>query len=185
MKNGSLLKRALLVGSACAALFAAPVGQAGTLIIDSITGEGVTIRGAVTGNTIAGTFAGHFEGDPLFWWCVDLLKHVSVPGGPYTDYTLATFQSAPLGFNATQEAELRTVFALDPGPSKITNAHDAAVFQLAIWDVLFDDDHDLSTWRQRRALVWTRYPAMPRRVTMRRHWSTPRRAVRRHLPSGS
>jgi hypothetical protein len=142
MKTGSFVKRAMFVGAACAAMFVAPVGQAGTLTIDGINGEGVTLIGAVTGGTTAGTFHGTFETKPIYFWCIDLLKHVSVPGGPYTDYTAADFQSAPLTF--TEATLLKTLFsqayAVPP-----TSAHAAAAFQVAIWDVIFDDDFKVAT----------------------------------------
>lgn len=144
MKNGSILHRALLAGATCLALSATAVVQAGVLVINSISGEGVTINhnGANQGTT-AGAFSGTFDGNPLTWWCVDLAKHVTVPGGPYNDYTAAPFQSPPLGFSAGPEADLERLFINDFG-SALSSAQNSAAFQIAIWDILFDDDYGSS-----------------------------------------
>ncbi|HQR12094.1 MAG TPA: PEP-CTERM sorting domain-containing protein [Casimicrobiaceae bacterium] len=146
MKKMSFLKGAFLAGVASAALLTVPAANAGTLIINSISGQGVTINynGASSGTT-AGTFSGTFDGNPLIWWCVDLAKHVTVPGGPYTDYTKAVFQSSPLTFSAARVLDLDRLFTNDLGVA-LTNAQYSAAFQLAIWDVLFDNDHNLSTY---------------------------------------
>jgi PEP-CTERM motif len=146
MKTGSFFKGAFLAGITSVALWVAPAAQAGTLIINSISGQGVTINynGASSGTT-AGTFSGTFDTNPIIFWCVDLAKHVSVPGGPYTGYTLATFQASPLTFNAARLLDLNRLFTNDFGVA-LSSAQYSAAFQLAIWDVLFDDDHNLSTY---------------------------------------
>lgn len=146
MKSGSFLKRALFAGATCVALSAVPVAQAGVLVITSISGEGVTINynGANAGTT-AGAFSGTFDSNAITWWCVDLAKHVTVPGGPYSGYTLAPFQSPPLAFSSARQLDLDRLFVNDFG-SALTNAQDSAAFQLAIWDILFDNDANLSTY---------------------------------------
>ena len=146
MKSVSILKRALLAGATCAALSATPLVQAGVLVTNSISGEAVTINynGANQG-TIAGAFSGTFDGNPLTWWCVDLAKHVTVPGGPYTDYTAAPFQSLPLGFSAGRQADLARLFANDFSLA-LSSAQNSAAFQIAIWDILFDNDGNISTF---------------------------------------
>ena len=145
MKIGSFLKGALVAGIASAGLALAPAAQAGNLVINSISGQGVTINynGASSGTT-AGAFSGTFDGNPLIWWCVDLAKHVTVPGN-YTGYTEVAFQQAPLNFNAARVQDLYRLFTNDAGVS-LSNAQYSAAFQLAIWDVLFDNDHNLSTY---------------------------------------
>jgi PEP-CTERM motif len=141
MKLGSFLKRGMLVGATCAAMFVAPVSQAGTLEVTSINGEGVNLIGAVTGGTIAGTFSGKFNGDPIYFWCIELLQHINI-GGTYTNYTAADFQSSPLAFaTANQLKTLFNLFYTVPP----TSAHDAAVFQIAIWDIVFDNDYLVAT----------------------------------------
>jgi hypothetical protein len=144
MKTGSFLKRALLAGAAGIVLWATPVVQAGILVINSISGEGVTINynGSSQGTT-AGTYSGTFDGNPLIWWCVDLAKHVTVPGGPYNDYTAAPFQSPPLGFSAGRQADLARLFVNDFSLAQLSTQNSAA-FQIAIWDILFDNDYGSS-----------------------------------------
>jgi hypothetical protein len=146
MKTRSFFKGALLAGFASVALSVAPASYAGTLIINSISGQGVTINynGASSGTT-AGAFSGTFDSNPIIFWCVDLSKHVTVPGGPYTGYTLAPFQSSPLTFSQARLDDLSRLFTNDFGLA-LSTAQYSAAFQLAIWDVLFDNDANLSTY---------------------------------------
>ena len=94
MKSVSILKRALLAGATLRGPVRDTLVQAGVLVINSISGEAVTINynGANQG-TIAGAFSGTFDGNPLTWWCVDLAKHVTVPEGSLHDYTAAPFKA--------------------------------------------------------------------------------------------
>jgi hypothetical protein len=145
MKSGSFLKRALVVGAACAALFGAPASQAtitGTLTVNSLVGEGVSItyNGATEGTT-AGTFYGTFPdaSNNIYFWCIDLTHVVNV-GGSYTPFNADPFQTnPPLNFTATQVQDLRNLFFESWNAAVNTDAAQAAAFQLAIWDVLFDD----------------------------------------------
>ena len=146
MKNASILKRAMLAGATCVALSATPLVHAGVLVINSISGQAVTFNyNNANFGTTAGAFTGTFDGSPLTWWCVDLAKHVTVPGGPYNDYTAAPFQSPPLGFGAARLADLQRLFTNDFGLA-LTSAQNSAAFQIAIWDILFDNDANLSTY---------------------------------------
>src|SRR5450631_18805 len=86
MKNGSLLKRGLIVGAACAALFvgAIPAAQAGptTLTTSGWLGEYVTVNyNGANHDTAALAFIGAtFAGSPIDpFWCVDLSKTVPYP----------------------------------------------------------------------------------------------------------
>ena len=144
MKTGSFLKSALFAGITSVALSVTPAAQAGTLVINSISGQGVTINyNGVGANTTAGTFSGTFDGDPLIWWCVDLTKHVGA-SGTYTGYTKDPFQTSPLTFSAGRISDLDRLF--NNYVSSLVTAQDNAAFQLAIWDVLFDNDANLSTY---------------------------------------
>ncbi len=153
MKNGSFIKGAFFAAAASLALSAAPIAQAGILTSSSLTGEGVTINynGANSGTT-AGVFTGTFDIDGpggsapvnVLYWCVDIIKHVSVPFS-YTGYTAAAFQSPPLGFSAGRQLDLARLFANNFGTA-LSDAQHSAAFQLAIWDVLFDNDANLSTY---------------------------------------
>ena len=147
MKAGSFLKGAFLSGIACVALSLASAANAGVLVINSISGQGVTINyNNANSGTTAGTFHGTFDGDALFWWCVDLAKHVTVPGGPYNDYTKVAFEAPPLTFGNTRTDNLVRLFVNDFGSVDVNDAQSSAAFQLAIWDVLFDNDLNLSTY---------------------------------------
>jgi hypothetical protein len=147
MKTGSFIKRGMFIGAACAALFVAPVGQAGTMNISGITGEPVQLSGTATGNisTTAGMFSGTFDGNAIYFWCIQLNQSFPGYGVDITDYTAANFQSAPLTF--AQDSALKTLFfnAFPLGYAPPQNAHNGAIFQLAIWDILFDNDFNLST----------------------------------------
>ena len=149
MKLESFVKRALFVGAACAAFTIAPVGQANPLNTGSILGEAVTIHGAHDDGvgTTAGTFIGTFDGLPVDFWCVDLYHFVSL-NTTYNDYTAQPFLSSPLTgspFNFSQSPQadyLETLFAHNAGAwAQTTNAQLAAAFQIAIWDLLYDDSN--------------------------------------------
>ena len=150
MQTRSIFKRTCLLGGACAAFCLASLGQAGTLTSGAaLYGDGVTIN--YQGSDI-GTSAGAFE-DASFnggaippFWCIDLLDHVGYPPWTYTGYVEAPFQSSPLTFNATEISNLETLFSNQYNGSLFTSPDNAAAFQLAIWDILFDTDGNLSTY---------------------------------------
>jgi hypothetical protein len=150
MKIETLFKRLSLVGAACAAMSLAPVGQAGTLGSTTLYGDAVTINylGVATGTT-AGAFEGAtFNGGAIPpFWCIDLVDHVPYPPWTLPDYTEAVFQSAPLTFTPTEVSNLETLFSNDYSGALFTSTDNAAAFQLAIWDILFDSDGLLSTYQ--------------------------------------
>ena len=88
-----------------------------------------------------------FNGSPIpNFWCIDVINHVPYPPWTITDYTEAPFQSAPLSFTSTQVSNLETLFAQEySSVATFSSATDVAAFQLAIWDLLFDNDYDFST----------------------------------------
>src|SRR4029453_14240636 len=57
----------------------------------------------------------------------------------------APFQSPPLGFSAARQADLQRLFTNDFGLA-LTSAQNSAAFQIAIWDILFDNDANISTY---------------------------------------
>ena len=119
------------------------------LTSSSLSGQGVTINvNGVSSGTTAGAFTGTFDGGSgpvsIIFWCIDLFKHVSYPPFSYTGYTAATFESSPLTFNATQQLNLARLFTNEFRQALLDAQHSAA-FQLAIWDILFDNDANLST----------------------------------------
>lgn len=149
MKTQSTLKGKLFVVAACATMSLAPLGHAGSLNSSiPIFGDGVTISylGVHTGTT-AGVFGGaHFNGVPIpDFWCIDIIDHVGYPPWTYDNYTEAPFRSPPLTFTTTRVHNLETLFADDYSNSLFSSPDTVAAFQLAIWDVLFDNDGNLST----------------------------------------
>jgi len=144
MKTGSFLKGALLAGATSIALSAATIAHAGILTSSSLSGQAVTINvnGSSAGTT-AGAFTGTFDGGSgpvgIIFWCVDVFKHVSFPPFSYSGYTAAPFESPPLAFDATRQANLARLFTNNFGTA-LSDAQHSAAFQIAIWDILFDND---------------------------------------------
>ena len=152
MKNSLLLKHALAAGAACAAMSFVSIGQAGSLSTTGWTGEYTTISyNGVQESTAALAFTGAtFNGSPIDpFWCIDITHTIPYPAwGPF-DYDSAIFQAYPLTppdtFDTTQVGDLRKLFA-NHYPTDFNDANQTAAFQLAIWDILFDDDLNLSTY---------------------------------------
>lgn len=145
MTNGSFLKRALFTVASCLALSTAPGVHAGVLTSSSLSGELVTLNNnGTSSNTKAGVFTGTFDSTAILFWCVDLTKHVSFPPFAYSGYTAAPFQTAPLGFDAARQLNLARLFTNNFGAA-LSDAQHSAAFQMAIWDILFDNDGNLSS----------------------------------------
>ncbi len=147
MKN---IRGAFFAAAAGLALSAAPIAQAGILTSSSLSGENVTINyNNANAGTTAGVFTGTFDfgSGPvgIFYWCVDILKHVSFPPFSYDGYTAAPYESPPLTFDATRQLNLLRLFTNNFGTAMSDSQHSAA-FQIAVWDVLFDDDANISTY---------------------------------------
>ena len=81
----------------------------------------------------------------VLYWCVDILKHVSLPAVLLHGYTAAAFESAPLTYDATRQLNLVRLFTNNIGAA-LSDAQHSAAFQIAIWDVLFDNDANISTY---------------------------------------
>jgi len=81
----------------------------------------------------------------IVYWCVDLFKHVSYPPFSYDNYTAAAFESLPLTFDATRQLNLARLFT-NNFSTALSDAQHSAAFQMAIWDVLFDNDATLTTY---------------------------------------
>src|ERR1700741_1134008 len=130
MKTESVLKRLSLVGAACAAMFLAPVGQAGSMLgSTNLYGDAVTISYlGVNTATTAGAFEGAtFGGSPIpNFWCIDIIDHVPYPPWVLPDYTAAPFQTAPLAFTLAEQSNLRTLFANNYSGSLFTSTDNAA-----------------------------------------------------------
>ena len=143
------LDRLLYVGAACAAMFLAPIAQAGSLHSGApLFGDPVVIDYlGVDNSTAAGAFEkATFNGGSIpNFWCIDLTHTVPYPPWTLQHYTEAPFQSAPLAFSGTQVSNLRTLFANNYSNALFSSPDNAAAFQLAIWDILFDTDGNLAT----------------------------------------
>jgi hypothetical protein len=152
MKTGSFLKGALAAGVACLVLSVASVAHAGVLTSSSLSGQGVTINvnGVSTGTT-AGAFTGTFDDGTgpvgIIFWCIDLFKHVSYPPFSYTGYSADPFLTSPpaLPFDATRQTNLARLFTNNFSHA-LDDAQHSAAFQIAIWDILFDNDATISTY---------------------------------------
>ncbi len=136
----TIFNRLLYIGAAFAAMSLAAIAQAGTLASGALLyGDSVTINYLGTNNsTSAGTFeAATFNGGAIpDFWCIDLTHTV-----PYPPWTLSGYtETAVSGFTATQLDNLQTLFFNNYSGSLFTDPDNAAAFQLAIWDVLFDTD---------------------------------------------
>jgi hypothetical protein len=88
-----------------------------------------------TGQTVqAGAFAGTFNGNSIIFWCAELEQYFSFGNNyPYT---------SSLPNNGTFTA-LGQLFSAAFG-SALTDATHSAAFQLAIWEVIYDSDRNLS-----------------------------------------
>jgi hypothetical protein len=140
--------RLLYVGAAFAAMSLAAIAQAGTLASGApLYGDSVTINyQGVDNSTAAGAFVdASFNGGAIPpFWCIDLTHTVPYPPWSIDGYTESAFVSGT--FTGTQVSNLDTLFANNYSNALFTNADDAAAFQLAIWDILFDTDSNLSSY---------------------------------------
>lgn len=143
MQNRSFLRRVLLA-SAAAITFGATLPaqatpfQTGGYVVGPV---GVSVANpAYSGG--AGGFSGIWDPTgaaiPIFYWCYQL-DQVFSPGTTY-DYT-ASILSTPLS-----NPDLSKLFTEVGGSaSALTTAVRSAAFQLAIWEIEYDSDHNLAT----------------------------------------
>ena len=127
-----LVQRSLLAGAL--GLCVTVPAQAGTLI-----GTGYAIGsqtfGLSTGQTVgAGGFVGTWNGDPLQFWCAELGQSFGF------NHTYTYTASIPYNATFTMLGELfHEAYA-----GALSDATHSAAFQLAIWEILYDGDVDLS-----------------------------------------
>lgn len=176
MKTASILKHALFLATTCAAICLAPVGQAGILASGvALYGDSVSINYLGTQiNTAAGTFGdASFNGGSIpDFWCIDLTHTVPYPPWSLPNYTQAPFQSSPLSFNGTEVSNLETLFFNNYTGALFTDPNNAAAFQLAIWDVLFDSDGTLTTYDPTSTFGVVSGTIAPSVVTQAQAWVT-------------
>ncbi len=89
-----------------------------------------------SGTFAAGGFVGTWNGDPLQFWCAELTQTFSFNHLPAYDYT------ASIPNNATFTM-LGQLFH-EGYATALDSAKNSAAFQLAIWEILYDGDLDLS-----------------------------------------
>jgi len=146
MRLSPLMSR-LIASCAVAGAFALAAPASATTLTNTtwLVGSGETTwtvhRGAnaqALGGGIGG-FKGNFgdppPGLPIEFWCYDL-DHTFSLGQTYSDYSA----TGPLG--GTQGTELTNLFAV--GGSRASDADHSAAFQLAIWNIEYDTDLDVT-----------------------------------------
>lgn len=145
MRLTSLLSRTIASCAVVGALsLAAPAGATtltNTAWLVPPGGESYTIHWAghtpVVNPAATGGFTGTFGGNPIVFWCFDLLHTFSL-GTTYNDYT-AIQLSGPM---ADTLSRLFNVAAANGGVGDLDHS---AAFQLAIWNIEYDGDTSLSS----------------------------------------
>jgi hypothetical protein len=101
-------------------------------------------RGATVQNNIqTGGFAGIWNTtEAIFFWCFDL-DHFFNLGSTYTNDYVETTVAAYTG-DATLDLQLRQLFE-EASPHVRDNRDTSAAFQLAIWNLLYDNDLSVTT----------------------------------------
>jgi hypothetical protein len=106
-------------------------------------GIGVSTPPDISGT--AGLFSGKFnpetettleDGDLFTFFCIDLYEYVSGNRTPYTRYSEPVTQGT-----ATDSMQLRNLFLGNPWP---ITAQASAAMQLAIWNIIYDDDDEVN-----------------------------------------
>lgn len=129
----SAVVHGVTAGAAVIALCVAPAAQAD--LVPTGFAAGSQSFSLSTGQTVnAGAFTGTYQGNSIVFWCAELGQTFSF--GSNEVYT------SSLPDNATFTA-LGQLFAAAFGSSLIDATHSAA-FQLAIWEVLYDTDRNLT-----------------------------------------
>lgn len=107
---------------------AAPVAVQGGPVVNA-TGLNMTSATGSLGSFVA--------------WCLDLGHSIS-PGGPY-GYETTTTPFTNTGLLGAAEARVQSVFDKNYGSVNVADTNQAAGFQLALWEALYDSDWTLTT----------------------------------------
>jgi hypothetical protein len=144
MRLPALLSRTLASCAVVGALALAAPAQATTLTNTAwlapppesfqITWVGHT---PVVNPAATGGFTGDFGGNPIVFWCFDLLHTFSLGGNSYQ------YNAVQLTGNLANELSALLNVANNDGGFGANNVHSAA-FQLAIWNLEYDSDLTLS-----------------------------------------
>jgi len=134
MNAGKRLLSVALAGAACAG---AACAGAHTLDLTSFVGPGGAYYQNVDVTTppysgVAGGFVGTFDGSPIQVFCYEIDQEFYF-GVTYNEYTIGTPSNEGLLSALYQEAYGMAT----------TSAMNSAAFQLAVWEILYDDDLSL------------------------------------------
>jgi hypothetical protein len=138
MKLKTLVRQTTAIAIAWAALCLPPMAQAGTLIginykFPPPQQFGLATGGTSNGSPNAGAFIGTFDAVPITFFCAELTQTFSF--GVSYNYSMGILG----GTTGTQLGQLFTeAYGL------ITDSQTSAAFQLAVWEILFDTDLNLS-----------------------------------------
>jgi hypothetical protein len=144
MQLSALLSRTLAACAVVGALALGAPAQATTLTNTSwlVAGSpeyfnlhwGANSRNSVPTGGFQGDFGDPPPGQHIEFWCFDL-DHFFSLGATYTDYTAILLNGAM----ATELAQL-----FQAGGARTSDADHSAGFQLAIWNILYDSDLDVT-----------------------------------------
>lgn len=136
MKAKSFLKSSLLAAATSAVLCLAPAAHAGTLVPTGYANGSQTFDLTIGGSNVsAGAFVGTFDSVPLTFWCAELTQTFSFG----TSYVYNV--SLPSSAIYTRLGQLFN----EANAVAIVNTTNSAAFQLAVWEILFGNDNDLTT----------------------------------------
>ena len=140
--------KATLAASAIAVLAMGSAASADTVTFDGMLGSSTvtislfSVPGETlhTGNQTAGAFdmSSPTLGD-FVAWCLDLGAGISA-GQSYTYNITTTPFSNSYGLDAAQLARVQSVFDANFGSVSVTDATQAAAFQVALWNAVYDGD---------------------------------------------
>ena len=134
MKIPTLLQRALVAGALATSLGLATPVQAGVLIGTGYAIGSQSFGLSIGGSPGAGGFVGTFDGDPIQFWCAELTQNFAF------NHSYNYTPSIP---NDATYTLLGRLFHEAYGSALSDTTHSAA-FQLAIWEIIYDGDLDLS-----------------------------------------
>lgn len=148
MKLTTLTAAAIFTSCLANVVSATPV----TLKYNGYTGGRVSIQEAlptvtpVSGRVGAGALSFTDTSGPLgdfIAWCLDLTAYVGSGDQPY-EITDTPFSNS-FGLDSAQKTRIQNMFDANYGASVETSRVQAAGFQLALWEVLYDNDFSLTS----------------------------------------
>jgi hypothetical protein len=130
----SILRAASVFGIASACFLGTPAAHATTLVGNGYANGSEAFLLSATFNPVvnpvnAGAFTGTFGGNPILFWCADLLHTFSF--GQSYDYVASLYTNPNLS---------RLFTEVGGSASATTTTDRSAAFQLAIWEILFESN---------------------------------------------